>query len=73
MGIKTKFPPICPVCGGRMVVEFFGNYGDVYKVNKNGTLSKTRKERHIYPVDFGYCEIYCSKCGLAWAGGKNDG
>lgn len=26
----------CPICGGRLVAEFIGSYGDVYLLNKQG-------------------------------------
>ena len=39
---------ICPVCGGKLLIEAVGNYGDVYRMKKNGKMSKTRLRRFIY-------------------------
>jgi hypothetical protein len=41
---KTGFPPTCPVCGGPMVAEFYGNYGVICKITKDGRLANTHAE-----------------------------
>ena len=30
----------CPYCGGQIVMEYFGDYGLVYKMKSNGEPSK---------------------------------
>jgi len=63
---QTGFPPTCPVCGGSMVAEFYGNYGAIYKITKEGRLANTKPKKVLYAIDSGYCDVYCSACGRGW-------
>lgn len=53
---------ICQECGGKLLIEAVGNYGDVYRMKKNGEMSKVRIRRCIYETSGDYM-IYCEKCG----------
>ena len=53
---------ICPKCGGKLLIEAVGNYGDVYRMKKNGEMSKVRVRRFIYECSGDYM-IYCEDCG----------
>jgi len=58
-----KIPYRCPVCNGHMVKEYFGCYGRIHRINKDGSLSK-RSQTEIYET-YGEDEslIYCKDCG----------
>jgi len=60
----------CPVCGGRVVAEYIGSYGDVYLIGKNGQPRKRRMKRYVYETDGNEPMIYCKDCGF---GIKNTG
>lgn len=54
---------VCPQCGKQLVYEIFGQYGNVHKINPNGTIQKT-----FTRMDYGSDEmvsdmIYCRDCG----------
>lgn len=52
----------CPMCGGSLVYEALGSYGDCYSINKRtGRLCKT-KLRHLH-YEHDSVMIYCSECG----------
>lgn len=53
---------ICPECGGRLLIEAIGNYGDVYRMKADEEMSKTRIRRHIYETSGDFL-IYCEDCG----------
>ena len=53
---------ICPECGGKLLIEAVGNYGDVYRMKENGEMSKKRIRRRIYENSGDYM-IYCEECG----------
>jgi hypothetical protein len=55
---------VCPHCGGRLVAEVYGTYGDVFLLNKNGSVSKRRLKRFIYDKDWSKdaIAIYCFDC-----------
>ena len=53
---------ICPECGGKLLIEAIGNYGDVCYMKQDGTESKTRIRRYIYEHS-GDFMIYCESCG----------
>ena len=55
----------CPYCGGPMVIEFFGQYGSVFKLKKNGEQSKRRIHRFIYEETVDAPLIYCWDCRKA--------
>ena len=55
---------ICPECGGKLLIEALGTYGDVYRMNKNGDMSKARVKRVIYESSGDFL-IYCEDCGNA--------
>jgi hypothetical protein len=53
----------CPHCGGLMVIECIGNYGNVYPLKKNGDPGKKRIRRIIYEEDgMEDTMIYCWDC-----------
>ena len=58
----SKAKNICPKCGGPLVIEYFGSYGSVYKINRDGTESKRRLRRIMYEESGGDAIIYCDKC-----------
>lgn len=52
----------CPTCGGHLVYEECGTYGDCFKINKRtGKVSKERFRRVHY--EHGDSMLYCLKCG----------
>ena len=53
---------ICPECGGKLLIEAVGNYGDVFRMKKNGEMSRKRIRRHIYETS-GDFMVYCEDCG----------
>lgn len=53
---------ICKHCGGSLVIEYFGEYGDIYKLKKNGEECKKRLKRVVYGSNDENM-IYCIKCG----------
>ena len=53
---------ICPICGGKLLVEAIGNYGDVYRLKANGEMSKKRIKRFVYETSGQYM-VYCEDCG----------
>ena len=38
---------ICQKCEGKLLIEAVGNYGDVFRMKKNGEMSRKRIRRHI--------------------------
>ena len=58
-----KLPYRCPNCGGPVVKEYYGDYGRVHRVKKDGKISK-RYKNIIYEVH-GEDDviIYCEDCG----------
>lgn len=53
----------CPLCGGLMVIEYIGSYGNVYPLKKNGDPGKKRMRRIIYEEDgMESTMIYCWNC-----------
>ena len=51
-------------CGGKLVVEYFGYYGTVYPIKRDGTQGKSRIRRVLYEESGnGDAIIYCSECG----------
>ena len=53
---------ICPECGGRLLIETVGTYGDIYRMQTNGEIGKVRLRRTMYEST-GEHLIYCEKCG----------
>ena len=53
----------CPDCGGQIVAEYIGSYGDVYIIGKNGVPHKRRLKRFIYESNGDKPMIYCFNCG----------
>lgn len=52
---------ICPKCGGKIVAEYFGLYGTIYYLRKDGTLGHEIKNiKYEHTGDYLY---YCSNCG----------
>ena len=58
--IKSKNK--CQKCGGRLVAEYIGSYGDVFLLNSKGEPCKSRLKRHIYEHDGELPMIYCNDC-----------
>lgn len=53
----------CPYCGGRMVIEYIGNYGNIYPLKKNGEPGKKRIKRILYEESgMEDAMIYCLDC-----------
>lgn len=52
---------ICPKCGGKLLIETIGNYGDIYRMRADGEMSKRRIKRIVYDGTDGYM-IYCEQC-----------
>ena len=55
----------CPYCGGQIVMEYFGDYGLVYKMKSNGELSKKPIRKFMYETHGDDPEIYCWECRKA--------
>ena len=60
----TNAKNICKKCGGKLVIEFIGNYGAVYPLKANGQPAKQRIRRIIYEESGDYPLIYCRECGM---------
>ena len=58
----SKAKNVCPVCGGKLLIEAVGNYGDVYRMKKNGEMSTKRIRRCVYETSGDYM-VYCEDCG----------
>jgi len=56
----------CPKCGGHLVAEYIGSYGDVFLLNSKGEPYKNRLKRHIYEHDGEPPMIYCNDCGRGY-------
>lgn len=52
----------CKKCGGKLLIEEFGQFGDIYRMKRNGDASKRRIKRKIYG-DTGEAIVYCEACG----------
>lgn len=65
-GMDSLNRGICPECGGQLVAEFIGNYGDVYPLGKNGKPLKKRLRRHIYEHDGEPPMVYCKDCARGY-------
>ena len=52
---------ICPDCGGKLLIEAIGNYGDIYRMRADGEMSKRRMKRVVYEGTEQYM-IYCERC-----------
>ena len=57
---------ICPVCGADNTIQYTSveQYGRVFKVNKDGKISRRSKLEYIGPEEWGI--ITCSACGAYW-------
>lgn len=53
---------VCPLCGGALAAEFIGQYGDVYKISKDGNIGKRKMSRNIYDKKK-KPRIFCLDCG----------
>ena len=58
-----RYPSRCPVCNGHIVKEYYGDYGRVHRINKDGSPAK-RYRNIIYEVhgEDDYI-VYCEDCG----------
>ena len=54
---------VCKQCGGKLVIEYVGNYGSVYPLKKDGTVGKRRIRRIHYDESLETPIVYCSSCG----------
>lgn len=61
--MKGKAKNICRYCGGKLVIEYFGNYGAVYPLKRNGEEGKRRIKRVLYEESGSDYLIYCQACG----------
>ena len=52
---------ICPNCGGKLIIEVIGNYGDIYHMKADGEIPKRRIRRVVYEGADQYL-IYCERC-----------
>lgn len=52
----------CPYCGGRVVIEYLGSYGNVYPLKKNGEPGTKRIRRFLYEESRDAPLIYCWDC-----------
>lgn len=59
---------ICPECGGRLLIEAVGNYGDVFRMKRNGEMYKRPIRRYIYEYS-GDFMVYCENCKKIFEGG----
>lgn len=51
----------CPKCGGILEYSELMQYSNIYKIKRNGELSKRRvRKEDNDPMEYGY--IYCSNC-----------
>lgn len=57
---------VCPKCGCDLVIEYIGNYGTIYRINKNGTIGR-REKRMLYELNGDYM-VYCKSCGECYDG-----
>ena len=63
--MKEETENKCPYCGGPMVIEYFGQYGSVYKLKKDGEPSKRRLHLFIYEETADAPLIYWWDCRKA--------
>ena len=52
----------CKYCGGEMVVEYFGVYGEIFKMKRNGESGKTRIRKISYGGNGEEPLVYCWNC-----------
>lgn len=53
----------CPECGGRLILRRVGNYGDDFRIGRDGKPSKKRLRRvHFEYAGMDYCSVYCEDC-----------
>lgn len=62
--MKDSYVSKCPYCGGRMVAEFIGNYGDAMFIKKDGTVSRQRARRFMYEHNGDFPMVYCWNCRM---------
>lgn len=59
-----KYPSTCKHCGGRMAIEYFGQYGDTFMINKDGSVGKKRIRRTMYEhLGEDDSLLFCEQCG----------
>jgi len=57
---------VCPQCGGSLLVEYTGTYGEIYYLRQDGM--KGRKLRSVKYPRHDDCEVYCCVCGTEYVG-----
>lgn len=63
--MNNKYKNICRYCGGKLVIEYFGSYGTIYPLKRNGREGKRRIKRILYEESDGDYMIFCQSCGKA--------
>ena len=59
----------CKRCGGRIVIEYLEQYGDVYLMKSNGEPYSKRIKRVKYTGSDYEPLVYCLDCKIDYAGG----
>lgn len=59
--MPDKKKVVCPKCGGNLVYEAIGSYGQLYHVCKNGKIGRQLKV--IKYEGSGDAMLYCLDCG----------
>lgn len=59
-----KIPYRCPCCNGHVVKEYYGDYGEVHRVNKDGSISKRFKNIIYETHGEDDAIVYCEDCGM---------
>lgn len=62
----------CKRCGGRIVIEYLGQYGDIYLMKANGEPSSTRIKRIKYGGDDYDPLVYCIDCHFDYTERKDE-
>jgi len=52
----------CKFCGGDMVVEYLSQYGEIHKINRNGSVCKKRIQKKEYGGVGADPLFYCLVC-----------
>lgn len=55
----------CTKCGGSLLIEAVGKYGDVYRLKRDGKIGETRIRTHKYEHTGEYL-VYCCRCGQTY-------
>ena len=58
----NRLPSKCPICGGQVVIEYFGDYGRIHKINQDGTVAKRYKIVLYETRGADESIVYCANC-----------